>query len=98
MSEHQVKHRWREEIILPIRCIVDNINFLTHKDDIGRYIISTDNIKAQVEQSELIHICELEDEIKRLYGMSAFDFMKKWYDNGEEFDAAHFVYIKSKKV
>lgn len=96
MSEHYIKHRWREELILPVRCIVHNIDFVTKKEE--KYIIGTDNVKGKVVFWKEIHLCELEEKIKKLYNLSVWDFMKRWFDNGEEFDSAHFIYIKSKKV
>lgn len=95
MSEHYIKHRWREELILPIRCVTDNIYFLIKDED--KYIICTDNVKAKVLSWKEIHLCELEEKIKKLYNLSVWDFMRRWFDNGEEFDSAYFLYIKSKK-
>lgn len=96
MNEHQVKHKWREEIILPLRCIVNNINFLTSKCE--KYILTTDGVKAKVESYEVLHICTLDELVKRIYGLTTWEFIKRWFDNGEEFDSSHFVYIKSTKV
>lgn len=92
---HQVKHRWREEMILPVRCINSNIDFLIGSEP--KQIKTTDNIVADVIEWKEIHLCKLEKSIKELYGMTVWDFMNKWFNSGEEFDSAHFIYIKSKK-
>lgn len=97
MSEHHIKHRWREEIILPVRCISNNIDFLCNNKE-SRVIISVDGVKANVKVCKEIHLCDLESEVQRLYSMSVWDFMLKWYSSGEEFYSSYFIYIKSEKL
>jgi hypothetical protein len=96
MSTHHVKHRWKNEIIVPLIALSDNIDFLTLKED--KTIITADGVQAKVNKWEEIHICALDDLTKRLYGMSAWDFMLRWYNNGDVFYTAYFVYIKSEKT
>lgn len=96
MSTHHVKHRWKDEIIVPLIALSDNINFLTLKEE--KTIITADGVQAKVNKWAEIHICALDDLTKRLYGMSAWDFMLRWYNNGDVFYTAYFVYIKSEKT
>lgn len=92
---HQVKHSWREEMILPLRCITSNINFLTRKEP--KQIETTDGFIADVIEWKEVHLCKLETKVKELYGLDVWTFMKRWFDSGEDFDSAYFIYIKSKK-
>lgn len=97
MSTHHVKHRWREEMLIPLIALSSNIEFLTGNDT-EREIISADNIIAKVVKWDEIHICALDEYTRRIYGMPAWDFMLRWYNNGDVFYAAYFVYIKSEKI
>lgn len=93
MTEHCVSHRYKEEILLPICAIRENIIFLTNEKE-EKFIIFADGIKRKVLSYRTIHICEMEDYVKRLYDMNAWDFIKRWYDNGNKFYTSEFVHIK----
>lgn len=91
-SYHHVSHNFREEIIVPIIAIENNITFMINKGD--RYIIFHDGVKAKVTEVKEKHICELEEEIKRLYNCEIWTFVKKWYATYKSMDSMTFVCIK----
>lgn len=93
---HLIKHKWREEMVVPYLGISNNISFLTERGE--KQICTADNISASVEAFNEVHVCAMEELIQRLYGMSAWDFMCRWYNSGARFDSANFVYIKSKRI
>lgn len=94
-SYHHVSHNYREEIIVPIIAIENNITFMINKGD--RYIIFHDGVKAKVTEVQEKHICELEDDIQKLYGISAWQFMTRWYQTYKGMSSMEFVVIKVRK-
>ena len=98
MSDHFVNHRWGDELIVPCCALNHNIEFITSKNTDDLYIISRDEVKAKVILWKEVHICELEKDIQRLYKISAWDFVMRWYNGGTHFSSAYFIYIKSKKI
>lgn len=95
-STHRVKHRWRDEIIIPYCAIEDNVNMLCHDGE--KHIVTVDGKKALVEKWEEIHICEMDSLVQRIYGIDSWTFCMKWYSSGSKFQSAEFVYIKSKLI
>lgn len=89
---HQINHKFRETIILPYVAIENNISYLTNKGE--RYIIFADGVKGKVIESSEKHICELEEDIKKLYGIDTWSFVKRWYQSDKAMDSMHFVVIK----
>lgn len=62
-----------------------------------RYLITADDIKAKVLESKEIHVCELEADIKRLYNLSAWDYICKWHFVDKHMDSMHLLHIKLRK-
>lgn len=92
---HRINHKFRETIVVPYIAIEHNLSFLTNKSD--RYVIYADGITAKVVEAKEVHICELEDEIQKLYGISAWQFMTRWYQTYKGMSSMEFVVIKVKK-
>lgn len=92
---HHVSHNFRDEIIVPIIAIENNITFMINKGD--RYIIFHDGVKAKVSEVQEKHIFELEEEIKRLYNCEVWTFVNKWYATYKIMDSMTFVCIKVRK-
>lgn len=92
---HRINHKFRETVIVPYIAIEKNISFLTNKAD--RYVVYADGITAKVVEAKEIHICELEELIQRLYGISAWQFMQRWYKSYKSMSSMEFVVIKVKK-
>lgn len=92
---HHVTHKYRDEIVIPIIAIENNITFFTNKGE--RYIIFVDGVKAKVVDVQEKHICELEETIKRLYNCDCWTFVKKWYATYKNMESMVFVCIKVRK-
>lgn len=92
---HHVTHKYRDEIVIPIIAIENNITFFTNKGE--RYIIFVDGVKAKVVDVQEKHICELEETIKRLYNCDCWTFVKKWYSTYKNMESMVFVCIKVRK-
>lgn len=90
MSEiHEVNHKFRSEIIVPLVAIHNNVSFLDsgNKDD----IITADGITCEVISKHEVHICRLDGDIQRLYGCTAWEFMQRWYKYCPEMSSMWFV-------
>lgn len=94
-THHHVTHKYRDEIVIPIIAIENNITFFTNKGE--RYIIFVDGVKAKVVDVQEKHICELEETIKRLYNCDCWTFVKKWYSTYKNMESMVFVCIKVRK-
>lgn len=92
---HRINHKFRETIIVPYIAIEHNLSFLTNKAD--RYVTYADGITAKVVEAKEVHICELEDDIQKLYGISAWQFMTRWYQTYKGMSSMEFVVIKVRK-
>jgi hypothetical protein len=95
-TQHLVKHKWRNEIIVPYLAVQNNVTFMC--DNGEKHIITADQKKALVLEKKEYHMCELEDTVKRLYGMEVWPFVLRWYNNGFKYLSPSFIYIKSQIV
>lgn len=95
-TQHKVKHKWREEIIVPYLAVQNNVPFICDKGE--KHIITADGIKALVLKKKEYHMCEMEGIVKRLYGMEVWPFVLRWYNNGFKYLSPSFIYIKSQIV
>lgn len=91
MSMYYIKHNYRDKIILPLVGILDNFNFFTKNEDEETFVKTADGVIAKVVQMEEKHIVELEDEIKEIYQIDAWSFLKKWYNSDNGMQSARFV-------
>lgn len=91
-SYHHINHKFRETIVVPYVAIENNISYLTNKGD--KYIIFADGIKAKVVESYEKHICDLEEDIQKLYGIDTWSFIKRWYKTYKQMDSMHFLILK----
>lgn len=94
-SYHKVKHRYKEEIIVPYIAVQNNIDFMLNKGE--RYLITADNVKAKVLEAKEVHMCELWEDIDRLYKLSVWDFIVRWYNSEKNMDSMHLLHIKLRK-
>lgn len=89
---YHINHRFREEVIVPLAAITNNINFLFSNDE--RIVLLGDGTKGKVTSCEEVHICALEQDINNLYKMGAWDFIKRWYKIYPNMDTMYFVKLK----
>lgn len=96
MATYQLKHRYREEVVVPYVAIGDNCQFFM--DNEVKYIITADGVKCIVESCEYKHIFELEEKIKNDYKMDILSFLKRWYDTDKNMQSMEMVVLKLKKI
>lgn len=92
----QVAHRYKEYMILPLVAISDNFNFVMTCGK--RFVITQDRVQCEVIEYEEKHICQLEDDIRALYGVDAWTFTQKWYNFNNTMDSMTFIKLKLKKL
>lgn len=93
---HELSHRFKEEIIIPMIALTNTYDFFIYCSA-TKHIITADGVECIAEGYEEKHICELEDDIKRLYNVDAWSFIKKWYNYDSMMTNMTFVKIWLKK-
>lgn len=96
MATYQLKHRYREQVIVPYVGISNNGYFFVDEDD--KYVFTADNVRCLVVDCQYRHIFELEKEIKEQYNMDILSFLKRWYDTDNNMQSMEMVILKLKKV
>lgn len=94
---HRVLHSFKEEIIVPIAAITNNVDFVIGGKDCVRMMKTSDNVECVVDSFEEMHMCKLEDDIKRLYGMDPWPYVMRWYKVAPHMHSMEFYKIKLKK-
>lgn len=95
-TEHNVLHKFKETMILPYYAVTNNCSLIMSKGE--HYATTADGIHCKVVSWEEKHICELEDEIQRLYNMDCWSYIKRWHKATKGcMDSMHFLILKLKK-
>lgn len=94
-TKHYVKHKFRDEIIVPLVAVTANFSFITGKGQ--KEVITTDNVCCKVVDFKYTHICDLQEKIKELYNIEAWNFIMRWYKSEPMMDSMHFLVIKLNK-
>lgn len=94
-TEHNVLHKFKETMIVPYYAVTNNCSLIMSKGD--HYITTADKICCKVVNWNEKHICELEEEIQKLYGIDAWSFVKRWYKSAPQMDSMHFIVLDLKK-
>lgn len=89
---YRVNHRYKETIIIPYVAISSNVSFLVSKGT--KFIITADDIRCKVQSYEEKHICELEEDIQKIYGIDTWSFIKRWYKADKNMQSMYFIKIK----
>lgn len=96
MGTYYIKHSYKEDVILPLCGIADNVNFLF--DDEEKFVKTSDGIKARLIDCKELHIVELEKDIQEIYKIDAWSFLKKWYSANDGMQSARFLKLKLKQL
>lgn len=73
---HKLAHRFAEEVIVPYCALTNNTEL--RKDCLAK-VTCADEVTATVLNFEEKHICDLEEDVNRIYKVSPWDFIKKWH-------------------
>lgn len=91
-NTYNIAHRFQEEVIVPLLAIQNNCSFVMTQGE--RYLLFADKITAKVVSWEDKNIVLLEEDIKRLYNLDAWSFLKKWYGVYPQMTSLDFLHIK----
>ena len=91
-NTYNIAHRFQEEVIVPLLAIQNNCSFVMTQGE--RYLLFADKITAKVVSWEDKNIVLLEEDIKRLYNLYAWSFLKKWYRVYPQMTSLDFLHIK----
>lgn len=95
-TKHYVNHNFRNEIIVPLVAISNNIDFLTC---IGEKTVTTkDDVVCKVVEFEEKQLPFYENDIKRLYNMDGWSFLKIWCNANKSLDSVFFIKMKLEKI
>ena len=87
---YKVQHTFNSEIIIPICAMRNNVDFIVSKAK-EPLILTSDNVKCKAAFYTIANIVDLEADVKRIYKMSAWDFIKRWYENLRFIDSMSFI-------
>lgn len=93
---HAITHSFKEELIIPYIGIEKNIEFFLSKG--AKQVVTADGILANVKSIEEKHVCDLESDITRIYGITPWDFIKRWHGAKIGADSMVFAKLKLEKV
>lgn len=93
---HAINHRYRDELLVPYIGIENNVQFFLSKGD--KSVVTSDGITAKVLEMKERHLCTLEEDIQRIYGISPWYFITRWYNADKRIDSMIFVHLKLSKL
>lgn len=74
---YTIAHKFRDVIILPYVAINNNYQFLINKNN-NPVVKTTDGIMCNAINIEEKIIFDLEQDIEQIYGITAWNWLKKW--------------------
>lgn len=95
-TKHHINHRYKDEVIVPFVGLSDNCTFIMSKGE--KQITCADGVEAKVVEWKDCHICTLEEDIKRLYGIDTWSFVRRWYQTEKRMDSMTFIKMKLEKL
>lgn len=75
---YDIFHSYKPRIVVPYAGIRHNISFFADKD---RQVRLSDGNVYDVRKAVEVHLCDIENEILRIYGCDAWTWVKKWYSS-----------------
>lgn len=92
--QHRIAHRFAEEMILPYNAVDNNLGL---RHDNLHVALCADGVEASILEWKEKHFCELEEDIQRIYKMTPWDFLNRWYKTGLVPHSMFFLVFKLKK-
>lgn len=94
-TEHRILHKFKKVVIVPVHAVTNNIDFIMCK---GKKTVTTaDNVRCNVVQWKELHLLESDEDIHNLYGISAWDYAKKFYDYDKNMQSMTLIKMKLEK-
>lgn len=82
MEKIYINCKYRPEVIIPICAVSPNWDFLCLTDlkRQGLILETIDKVRAKIMLCEERLVFDLEKDIKRVYNVSPYEFLRKWFD------------------
>lgn len=93
--DYFIRHKFKETVIVPYVAVYPNIGITKDNGATGTFKCGTE---AKIVSVNEIHICELESEIKAIYGLDMWTYIKKWYAFDKSMQSMYFLKIKSEMI
>lgn len=74
---YKVNHRYKDRIIVPLMAVTKSIDFIVKDEE--KYVITADNVKCKVKFLWIRNIFDIQEEIQKMYQLSAWDFLSRWH-------------------
>lgn len=87
---HNVKCKFKDTVIVPVAAISNNIDFLIYTDA-KKHVRTSDDKECLVVKYEEIHICDLECDVKSIYGIDTWSFVKTWHKHEPCMTSMNFI-------
>lgn len=91
--QYAIQHSFKKEVIIPIEALYHNFDFF-FIDNNDKYVRTSDGYTCKVMKWEEVHICDLENDIKRLYGLNMWDYIKRWYNACPQMNSMYFLKLE----
>lgn len=92
---YKVNHRYKDKMILPLIAVSNNIDFITTDNE--RYVVTADSVKCKVSFCCVRTLFQVEKDIEKIYGISAWEFLKRWYGVYDYLSSLNFFVLELKK-
>lgn len=93
--DYLIKHRFKEQIVIPYVGIYPNIFRLD--EIVGKTAMTSDHKECTIVKAEEVHICEAEGIIYKLYNMTIGEYLLKWYKIDKAMQSMY-MYVISLKL
>ena len=98
--EYRIRHTYKPKVIIPYIGLgganATNLDFLLDKGE--RFVVTPNDIKCKVVSCEEKHLCELEDEIMKIYNCNVWSWIKRWYNIDERFSDMRVLVLELEEV
>ena len=95
-----IRHTYKPKVIIPYIGLgganATNLDFLLDKGE--RFVVTPNDIKCKVVSCEEKHLCELEDEIMKIYNCNVWSWIKRWYNIDERFSDMRVLVLELEEV
>lgn len=95
--KYAIRHSFKEEVIIPMVALYHNVDFLFEQENV-KLLKTSDGIICKVKKYSIKHICEIENDIKRLYNMDAWSYIKRWYSAMPYMDSMNFLVLELEQI
>lgn len=95
--KYAIQHSFKKEVIIPIVALYNNFDFFYNNKEEFKLVKTSDGYICEVVKYKLIHVCRLEDKIKKIYNLDTWSYIKRWYNVIPQMDSMMFIVMELRK-